>query len=216
MAIDIQGRDDAPALLLSNSLAADMDMWAGQASALASEFRVVRFDARGHGATAPTSGDYSIESLSRDVIGLLDGIGIERVHFVGLSLGGMIGQWLGANAPERLESLTLCATTNGTSRELWQRRIDAVEQSGLETIVEATLERWLTPRYRADHADGTDSVRQMIRRTSIDGYRGCAAAIRDMDIAGCASEIRMPTLVLAAEHDPSSPPAEMRKLHESI
>jgi 3-oxoadipate enol-lactonase len=151
-----------------------------------------------------------------DVLALLDKLGVPAVHFIGLSLGGMIGQLLGARAPGRLRSLTLCATFAQTSPDLWAQRIATVKQSGLAPLVEPTLERWFTPYFRDSHADVVEAARDMIRGTSDDGYIGCAAAIRDMNLAGVAEKISAPTLLIAGAEDPSATPAMMLDLHKRI
>lgn len=214
--VDEMGSRSAPTVLLSNSLAADMTMWTAQATALAENYRVIRFDARGHGLTEATGGDYSLDLLVDDVLALLDVIEVERVHFVGLSLGGMIGQLLAVRAPHRLSSLTLCATFGSSSPEMWDQRVKAVWASGVGPMIEATLERWLTPGFRAAHPEITTTVREMISRTSAEGYAGCAAAIRDMDLRGVADRIKVPTLLVAAADDPSATPEMMSQLHRRI
>jgi 3-oxoadipate enol-lactonase len=201
---------------MSNSLAADLTMWDGQAETLAQTFRVIRYDTRGHGRTEATRGDYSLDLLVDDVLALLDTLDIDQVHFVGLSLGGMIGQSLSARAPQRVKSLTLCATFAQTSYELWDQRIAAVRASGLAPIVDATVERWLTAPFRATHDSVVKAARAMIGKTSIDGYAGCAAAIRDMDLAHAAEKITAPTLLIAGAEDPSATPDMMRDLHRRI
>lgn len=201
---------------MSNSLAADLTMWDSQAAALSENFRIIRYDTRGHGQTEATLGGYSLDLLVDDVLALLDTLGISVVHFIGLSLGGMIGQLLGAKAPNRLRSLTLCATFAQTSPELWQQRIETVGRQGLEPIVEPTLERWFTPYFRDRHADVVKAARDMIRRTSVEGYIGCAAAIRDMNLAGVAEAISVPTLLIAGAEDPSATPEMMLDLHKRI
>jgi 3-oxoadipate enol-lactonase len=214
--VEEMGPSDAPVVLMSNSLAADVNMWAAQARQLAQSYRVIRFDARGHGQTEATDDDYSLDLLAEDALSLLDALGIEKVHFVGLSLGGMIGQLLAVRAPHRLLSLVLCATFASTSREMWDQRVKAARADGLGPLVEPTLERWLTPGFRAARPDVAEAVRAMIARTSPEGYAGCAAAIRDMDLIDAAPLISLPTLLLAAADDPSAPPETMSELHERI
>jgi len=210
------GAEDRPVALMSNSLAADLTMWDSQAAALSQSYRVIRYDTRGHGETQATSGDYSLDLLVDDVLALLDTLGIERVHFIGLSLGGMIGQLLSVRAPRRVASLILCATFAQTSYELWNQRIATVRASGLSPIIDATLERWLTPAFRAAHDDIVKAARTMISKTSVEGYAGCAAAIRDMDLRGAAEKIAVPTLLIAGAEDPSATPDMMRDLHHRI
>ena len=215
---DAFGDPKAPPLLLVMGLACQMLAWDDAFCALlaARGYRVIRFDARGHGQTEATDDDYSLDLLAEDALSLLDALGIEKVHFVGLSLGGMIGQLLAVRAPHRLLSLVLCATFASTSREMWDQRVKAARADGLGPLVEPTLERWLTPGFRAARPDVAEAVRAMIARTSPEGYAGCAAAIRDMDLIDVAPLISLPTLLLAAADDPSAPPETMSELHERI
>lgn len=214
--VDEKGSPGSPVVVLANSLAADMTMWAKQAEVLAENYRVVRFDARGHGQTEATAGDYTLDLLVDDVLLLLDALEIERIHFVGLSLGGMIGQVLAARAPDRVESLVLCATFASAPSDLWNERVLAARSTGVGPMVEATIDRWLTPGFRASHPEVTDAVRQMVSETSAQGYAGCAAAIRDMNLKGVAETISAPTLLIAAAQDISATPEAMEALGERI
>ncbi|MHA6642794.1 3-oxoadipate enol-lactonase [Mesorhizobium sp. A623] len=214
--VDEKGSPDSPVVVLANSLAADMTMWAKQAEVLAENYRVVRFDARGHGQTEATAGDYTLDLLADDALRLLDVLDIERMNFVGLSLGGMIGQVLAARAPDRVESLVLCATFASAPSDLWNERVLAARSTGIGPMVEATVDRWLTLGFRAAHPDVTDAVRQMVGRTSPQGYAGCAAAIRDMNLEGVAEMISVPTLLIAAAQDISATPESMQALGERI
>jgi 3-oxoadipate enol-lactonase len=210
------GPKDRPAIVMSNSLAADLGMWDAQAEALAETHRVIRFDARGHGRTQATPGDYTLDLLVDDVIALLDAHAIQKAHFVGLSLGGMIGQRLAERAPDRIASLVLCATFAEAPFDLWNQRVTTVRASGVDSLVEGTLQRWFTPAFAAKSPGVTDKARRMIASTSVDGYAGCAAAIRDMDLTTAAESIKAPTLILAAEDDPSATPKMMQRLHARI
>lgn len=214
--VDEKGSPDAPVVVLANSLGADMTMWSEQAEALAKDYRVVRFDARGHGRTEATDGDYTLDLLADDVLLLLDALGIERMNFVGLSLGGMVGQVLAARAPERVSSLVLCATFASAPSDVWDERARAARSTGTGPLVEATVERWLTPAFRAARPDVADAVRRMVGETSAEGYAGCAAAIRDMNLEGVAEQISAPTLLIAAAQDISAPPETMLALRRRI
>ena len=210
------GPAHAPAVVLSNSLGADLSMWDPQAEVLARDFRVVRFDTRGHGGSAASQGNYTLNLLAEDVLALMDRLEIRKAHFVGLSLGGMIGQVLGARSGSRFESLTLCATFADAPRQLWADRVEAVRAAGVGPLVEGTLERWFTADFRAAAPEVISDVRKMIAATSVDGYAGCSAAIRDMDLTGVPEQIKIPTLVIAATQDPSATPEAMRRLHARI
>ena len=213
----LTGAANAPIVVLSNSLGTDSSMWDPQAAALEREFRLLRYDTRGHGQSSATPGPYSIEQLARDVLHLLDGLRIDRVHFCGLSMGGMIGMWLGVNAPERLRKLVLCntATKIGTA-EVWNTRIDTVRKGGMKSIAPSVLERWFTPEFRARSPQVAASVLKMLETTPPEGYIACCAAVRDMDQRDAVSAIRVPTLVIAGARDPATPPAEGRSLAERI
>ena len=206
IAYRIDGRESAPVLLLSNSLGTAMAMWDAQMPAFAEHFRVVRYDSRGHGRSDAPQGAYSIDRLGRDVIELVDALGIERFHFCGLSKGGMVGQWLGWRAPERLDRLILANTSPYMGPPSgWDDRIRAVRASGMAVMAEAVLERWFTPDFRAQASAELDAVRQLLLATNPQGYAGCSAAIRDMDQRPLLPLIAAPTLVIAGDADPATP-----------
>ncbi|HEX9575286.1 MAG TPA: alpha/beta fold hydrolase, partial [Myxococcales bacterium] len=144
------GKPGNPVLVLSNSLGSDVTMWDPQVAAFAEQFRVLRYDSRGHGQSAVPPGPYRIEDLGRDLVGLLDALGLERVRFCGLSKGGMVGMWLATNAPARVERLALCNTSAYFGQpETWNARIEAVRASGMGAVVPQVIERWLTSGFRA-------------------------------------------------------------------
>jgi 3-oxoadipate enol-lactonase len=202
------GREDAPVLLLSNSLGTNLDMWTPQVSAFAERYRVLRYDSRGHGGSGAPAGPYTIALLGRDALGLLDALGIERAHVCGLSKGGMVGQWLGTNAPERLNKLVLANTAAYMGPpESWEGRIATVASKGMAAITEAVVERWFTPGFRQKEPAAVDRIRTMLLATDPAGYAGCCAAIRDMDQRGTISTITTPTLVIGGTDDPATPPA---------
>ena len=206
------GPEDAPVLMLSHSLGASMAMWEPQMAALTARYRVLRYDLRGHGGSDVPVGAYSLDRLGRDVIELLDHLGIARVHFCGLSLGGMIGQWLGVRAPERLHSLTLANTSAYMGPPSgWDDRISAVRESGMAAMRDAILARWFT----ADFSD-TATVGAMIDATDPAGYAGCSAAIRDMDLRPLGCLITTPTLIIGGLRDPATPPDHARVLNADI
>ncbi len=213
----LNGRDSAPLVVLSNSLGTNFSMWDPQAPALEQKFRLLRYDTRGHGQSSATPGPYSIEQLARDVLALLDALAIDRAHFCGLSLGGMIGMWLGVNAPARLSKLVLCNTAPkiGTT-ETWNTRIESVRKAGMKSVAPGVLERWFTPEFRARWPQVVASVRRMLETTPPEGYAACCAAVRDMDQREAISAIRVPTLVISGARDPATPPAEGRFLAERI
>lgn len=213
----IDGPDGAPVLVLSNSLGAALEMWTRQLSTLTRSLRVLRYDTCGHGQSAVVDGPCSIDRLGRDVVGLLDALDIERAHFCGLSMGGMIGMWLGIHAPQRLSRLALCNTSAriGTA-ERWNARIAAVKDGGTASIVETLMGVWFTPGFVARDPDAVAAIRGQVERTSREGYVAACVAVRDADLRDAIGAIRAPTLVIAGTHDGSTPPAEGRFLVERI
>lgn len=213
----LEGAPGAPVLVLSSSLGTDLGLWDGQVPALASRYRVLRYDMRGHGASQAPPGPYSVAALARDVLGLLDALGVVRALFCGISLGGMVGQWLGMNAPERVAALVLANTSARLGPpEAWDARIAAVRAGGMESVAGAVLARWFTPGFRDRRPDEVDRVRRMLLATPPEGYAAACAAVRDMDHRASVGRIGAPTLVVSGAADPSTPPAEGRFLAERI
>lgn len=211
------GPADAPVLLLSNSLGTDMGMWEPQMSAWTRHARVLRYDQRGHGASDAPPGAYSLDRLGRDVIELLDSLKLETVDFCGLSLGGMTGQWLGIRAPRRLRRLVLANTSSHMRpASQWDARIDAVRKTGLAPIVHASVERWFTPEFAARAGEAIEPVRVMLLHTDPQGYVGCCAAIRDMDLRPTIGLIDTPTLVIGGDRDPATPPLHSEALAQAV
>jgi len=211
------GPSDARVLLLSNSLGTDMGMWSHQIDALAERFRVLRYDSRGHGASSTTPGDYSLDRLGRDALALLDALDIDRIDFCGVSLGGMIGQWLAWRAPERLGRIVLSNTSAfmGPSAS-WQMRIDAVRRDGMAGIADAILARWLTERFVALRPDLAAGLVATLKATDPQGYAGCCAAIRDMDLRPTARLVTTPALVIGGSEDPATPPGHAIALADHL
>jgi 3-oxoadipate enol-lactonase len=214
---ELTGPEQAPVLVFSNSLGTDLAMWDGQVAELGKRFRVVRYDTRGHGQSSVPRGDYTIEMLGRDVIGLLDHLKFARMNFCGLSIGGQTGMWLGVNAGERLNKLVLCNTAAkiGTP-EIWKPRLEAVHQGGVMAVAGAAIERWFTAGFRAKESSEVSKIRQMLDGTNTDGYLGCGAAVRDFDYRDELGAIRTPTLVVAGTYDGSIPVADARSVWEKI
>lgn len=214
---ELSGAVDGPVAVFSNSLGTNLRMWDHQAAAFEGRFRVLRYDTRGHGETTATPGPYSVEQLGRDVLRLLDALGIERIRFCGLSLGGMIGMWLGVNAPERLHSLVLANTAAliGT-RDGWNARIERIRDVGLEAAAPSILERWLSPEFRSRSPEICRELERMLVATPVEGYVGCCAALRDADLREAIAAIRLPVLVIGGGKDPATPPAETRAVAERI
>lgn len=217
MHYQLDGPAAAATLLLSNSLGTNLSLWEPQLPTFARDFRVLRCDYRGHGQTSATPGEYSVELLARDVLRLLDALKLDRVHFCGLSIGGMIGMWLAANAPERLNKLVLCDTAPKIGNaDGWNARIKAVREGGTKSVSDAVVERWFTPDFHAKNPDVVAKNKAMIDGTSTDGYAGSCAAVRDFDFWAKVGEIKAPTLVIAGTHDAAVPPADAQKLAHAI
>lgn len=213
---EIAGPDGAPVLLMGGSLGTTLDMWAGQLP-LAGELRLVRFDHRGHGRSPVPPGPYEIAALGRDVLELIDALGLERVSYCGLSLGGMVGMWLGANAPERIDRLVLvCTSAYMPPASAWQERVRTVlEARSVEPIADAVLGRWLTPAFGERRPELRDWLRSMLVDTPPEGYASCCTAIERMDLRGELSRIAAPTLVVSGSEDPSTPVDHQRQIAES-
>ena len=211
------GPADGPVVMLSNSLASNLGMWDWQVPALAQRYRVLRYDSRGHGRSAPPPGPYSIELLADDARALLDALEISRAHFCGLSKGGMVGQMLAPWHPERLISLVLCDTAaHLPPKSLWDERIKTVQERGLAATVDATIDRWFTRAFQERAPEAVEKVREMIRTTPVEGYAGCCAAIRDMDQRESIRGITVPTLIIVGADDPGTPVAAAELIHERI
>jgi len=203
----VEGPPDAPALVLANSLGSTLAMWEPQIERLAAELRVVRFDLRGHGRSPVPPGPYTLAELAEDVVALLDRLEIPRAHVAGVSLGGMIAMRLGIDAPDRVDRLVLCCTSARLGPpSMWEDRIRTVRERGTEALADAVVARWFTPAWAAAHPDRVRRLREMIATTPDEGYAGCCAAIRDMDLEPELGRISAPTLVIAGADDPATPP----------
>ena len=211
------GSEKLPVLVLSNSLGTDLSMWDVQMTALTRHFWVLRYDTRGHGASEVVPGPYTIEQLGRDVLGLLDGLGIERVSFAGVSLGGMTGMWLALHAANRLDRLALCNTAAFIGpRDIWDTRIAAVRQGGMAAIAEGVLARWFRKPFLEENPPEVQQVRQTLLATAPEGYMAACAAVRDMDQREAVRRIEVPTLVIAGSEDLATPPVDGKYLAEQI
>ena len=213
----LDGPSSAPVLVFSNSLGTTLTMWEKQAHAFQGKFRVLRYDTRGHGNSSVPSGPCSVEQLGQDVISLLDHLRLERVHFCGLSIGGMIGMWLGSNAPSRLHSLTLSNTAAkiGTA-EMWNARIETVRKNGMQAIGPSVMERWFTANFRAKQPAAVAAMQRIVEATNPEGYVACCAAVRDFDFRQQLGSIRVPTLVISGAHDPATTPSDGKFLTQGI
>ncbi|RLJ67860.1 3-oxoadipate enol-lactonase [Sulfurisoma sediminicola] len=214
---EISGK--GPLVTLSHSLASDLTMWDGLAAALAGRYTVLRYDTRGHGATDAPDGPYSFAQLVGDVAGLLDQLSIERTHFVGLSMGGMIAQHFALAHPGRMDKLVVASSSSRTppeARAIWDERIAVARAQGMQAHVEATLGRWFTASWRASHPEVMARIGALITATPVAGYAGCGAAICDLDLTDKLAAVRAPTLVLVGADDPGTPPASSEAIARAI
>ena len=214
----LEGPEQAPVVMLSNSLASNLTMWEEQVPHLVhAGYRVLRYDSRGHGHSAVPQGPYSIEMLTQDAVGLLDGLDLDQVLFCGLSKGGMVGQMLGVRHPERLSALALCSTSAHMGPpETWDERIKAVQTQGMQAVAGPTIDRWFTSAGQKRIPQRIDAVRQMILSTPVQGFCASCEAIRDMDQRESIASIDLPTLVAVGEHDQGTPVSHAQLIHGRI
>ena len=213
------GQRDAPALVFSNSLGANLSMWQAQADFFSPDYRVIRYDQRGHGGSAVPPGPYTFELLCRDVVALLDALNVERAHFVGLSMGGMTALGMALDHADRLRSITACncvASFGPDGATAWGGRIAAVSGNGLASILDMTLQRWFTQAAIDARPDDMRAVREMISETPLDGYIGCCEALQTLDYDSRLDAIATPTLFVAGSHDVGTPASEMQKMHQRV
>lgn len=217
---ELSGPAEAPVVTLSHSLSCDLTMWDPQTAALEDAgYRVLRYDTRGHGRTEAPPGPYSLGLLAEDAAALLAALEVERTHFVGLSLGGMIAQTLALEHPALLYSLALCDTTAALPPEalpIWDERIETARTQGMAAHVEPTIGRWFTEPFIASRADAVDPIRALIAATRIDGYIGCVEAIKGLDLLERLPAVQAPTLVVVGADDPGTTPEAARAISERI
>lgn len=213
----IEGK--GPWLAMSHSLGCNVSMWDAQAALLASRFTVLRYDTRGHGRSSAPAGPYTLEQLAGDAKALFDALGITRTHWVGLSMGGMVGQTFALAYPGVLQSLVLADTTSRwppNAEQMFSDRVRTAREQGMDGTVESTLARWFTEGYRQSHADVVARIGDAIRATPVEGFAGCCAAIARVDLLDHLHEIACPTLVIVGEEDPGTPPEAARRIADSI
>jgi 3-oxoadipate enol-lactonase len=211
------GPGDKPVLLLSNSIGTDLSMWDPQIEALTKNFRVLRYDSRGQGASDVPAGSYSVDRLGRDVIELLDALKISRVHFCGLSLGGIVGQWLGIHAPERIDRLILCNTSSYLwPTEQWNGRIVSVLKAERTETAETFLRNWFPPALLETDSPTIAGIRAGLLATDPQGFAGSYAAVRDMDMRRTIKLISSPTLVIGGQYDTVTLPSHSELIAATI
>jgi 3-oxoadipate enol-lactonase len=202
----IEGPADAPALLLSNSIGTTRDLWARQTPAFAGPFRLIRYDARGHGQSDAPSGDYTLDQLGQDMLAVLDDARVDTADVCGLSLGGMTAMWLAVHAPNRIRRLVLASTgARIGSAQLWNDRIAIVRSQGMGALAERAVDRWFSPQFRERDGDTVHAFKAMLQDCPPDGYAGCCAALRDADLSDAIGGIRTPTLAIAGTVDTATP-----------
>lgn len=211
------GNPALPALVLGNSLGTDFSLWDTILPRLLRHFYVIRYDMRGHGASDAPAGDYTLDQLTDDLEAVIKAAGIDEYYYCGISLGGMVGMTLGARQPKGLKRLILSNTTTAfPDPDLWRARIEAVLEGGMASIVDAALGRFFTPAFIANDSVACQRTRNTLLGISPQGYAGCCAAIRDMELAGALASIKVPTLVITGSHDQSTPPAFGQAIAEGI
>lgn len=217
MHYQVEGPSHAPPLLLSNSLGTNLEMWQPQLQPWGGKRRVLRYDTRGHGRSETPAPRYSIEAMARDALALLDLLNIKRADFCGLSMGGMIALWIATHCPDRVNKLIL-ANTGATigSPEIWNSRIQAVSNSGMEAVASHVPSRWFTQRFRDRHERVVSSAEAMLRKTDRRGYAYCCEAIRDTDLSGLLKQIAVSTLIISGDHDPVIPPEQSKAFARAI
>ncbi|WP_434713706.1 3-oxoadipate enol-lactonase (plasmid) [Rhizobium sp. YTUHZ045] len=209
--------DGKPWLTFCNSLGTDLHMWDEQAEALSSDFRILRYDLRGHGRSTSPGSRYALSDLGRDAIALFDSLGIAQTHFCGLSIGGLTGQWLGVHASERFNKIIVAATAAkiGTA-ESWATRIDAVRQKGIDSLTASTTERWFSPAFHVAEPNRVNRILESFAATSVDGYVGCCTALADADLRSEIGQIDKPLLAISGADDPVCRPADLRTIAAAV
>lgn len=211
------GSQDSPALVLAHALGTNLTLWDHQVELLQGSFRILRYDSRGHGKSPADRGPYTISMLASDVLSLLDELGVARAHFCGISMGGLVGQYLAVHHPERIATLVVSNTAAkiGTLAK-WERRIRAVGNAGMSAVVDEVLEGWFSDRFRGMHPSIVASLAQALKETSPEGYIGCCQALRDADLSQDIERVKAPTLIIAGTEDQATPLAASEFLHEKI
>jgi 3-oxoadipate enol-lactonase / 4-carboxymuconolactone decarboxylase len=209
---------DGPPVVLAGSLGSDVRMWEPQVEPLvAAGFQVIRYDHRGHGGSPAPDGPYALEELAADAIALLDRLGLARVSWVGLSLGGMVGMWLAEHAPSRVDRLVLCCTSAELGpASMWQERARIARTEGMRALAEPVVSRWVTPEFASSHPDTVTWLRDMLSSHSPEGYASCCTAIERMSIVDDLSTVTAPTLVISGADDPATPPDHGRRIADGV
>ena len=219
MAYELSGPDAAPVVVLHHPLATDMTFWDEATAALKAKYRVLRFDARGHGKTEAPKAPYEFKTLAQDVVALMDHVGVKRAQFVGLSMGGMIAQFLGLDHASRFSSITIVASSSRVAEEmrhLWKDRVVNAREKGMASQVEPALQRWLAAAARAHKPALIARCRQMIEATPVEGYAGWCGAIETLDVTSKLGAIRLPVRIIVGAEDVGTPPAASEMIQRQI
>ena len=215
--VAVEGRHSGPTLMLSNSLGCTFKMWEPQMKALMQLFRVIRYDRRGHGKSGVPPGPYSMQRFGRDVLAILNHLNIDKVHWCGLSMGGMVGQWLGANAPERIDKIVLantaCYYADPTN---WLNRIKAVKDGGIAAVADTVIAGWLSADFREREPEITANMKAMLLASPVQGYLACCEALSKLDQRDLLPKIKSPTLVIAGRNDQATPIAAGELIRSKI
>jgi 3-oxoadipate enol-lactonase len=215
--VEVEGPAKAPVLMISNSLGSNLHMWDQQMPELTKHFRVVRYDSRGHGKSAASPGPYTFEQLGKDALAILDALGVRKAHWMGLSKGGAIGQWLLVNAPHRIERAVLANTgSQFGSADTWNERLRLVREQGLGALVDGVMDRWFTKPFQKKSPETVAKIRDAFLATPADGYAACMSALRDLDLREAIRSVRKPVMVIVGKHDPSTTPEQGQAIASSI
>jgi 3-oxoadipate enol-lactonase len=216
---EVAGPEAGTPVVLHHPLATHLGTWDALTASLSKTYRVIRFDARGHGASAAPPGPYNFDTLSADVIALMDHLGAKKAHYLGLSMGGFVGQHLGLLHPERFHSLSLVSTSSATpaaGQALWDERIKNSLELGMGSVVDGAMQRWVAPSVIAGKPGLVQRLKTMITETPAPGYAGWCGAIRHLNITDKIAAIKLPTLVVVGALDPATPPAAAEVIHKQI
>ena len=213
----LDGDENLPTLILSNSLTTNLHLWDGQVPSFANYFRILRYDNRGHGGSSSPKGEYSLDDIGNDILLLMNHLDINRASLCGISLGGMVAMWLGIHAPNRVDKLVVCNSSSDLSPpDPWQERIKMVNSKGMASIVDAGLERFLSERLRESGSPKIELLKSMMLTCEVSGYAGCCAAVRDMNLTSQLTNINNQTLIIAGELDPSTPVSHSELINQRI
>jgi len=213
----VEGPIDRPTLLFINSIGTTRDLWQAQVPALVGTYRVIRYDARGHGTSTVPAGSYSIEQLAGDALAILDAEDVKQAHICGISLGGLTAMWLGVHAPDRVSSLVLANTAARIgSVQSWTDRIALVQERGMKGVAELAMKNWFSPGFHQQRPDVAAKFKTMVESCPTTGYLGCCAALRDEDLQEAIATISCPVLVIAGHTDVPTPPEALAFIHGRI